>query len=188
MSLRLKIQLREAKNSILITECTGKHSGDNKGGWGIPNYDLSMVTKAQFEIYLPESTNPIILPVFPEFPVNVTDIAYEVLKSQLGLTTITSGTWKSGYRVFGTDAGGLAFEKYTETKTVFIKDAECCVDKLVASTANIPMNVFMKDEKKKAAAELVVLLKDAGFAKDRGDFAAAQTILKFINAQCRCCS
>ncbi len=188
MSLKLRIQFKEDKNSIVINECTGKYNGDNKGGWGSPNYTLAMVTKAQFEIYVPEATNPIIIPVYPNFPIDDTDVGYEVLKSQMGLDRIISGTWKIGYRVSGVDSSNLEFEKYTETRCVFTKDAECCVDKLVAGTANIPLNVFMKDEKKRSAVELSALLKDAIFAKDCGNFDGAQKILKFIGLQCRCCS
>lgn len=188
MSLKLKIKIKEEKNSIVINELTGKHRGDNKGGWGVPNYALGMVAKAQFEIYPPESTNPTIIPCFPDFPSDDDDLGYEVSKTQLGINEITSGVWKVGYRVSGIDHNNVGFEKYTETKAIFIKDAECCVDKLVASTANTPLKVFMKDEKKKIAVELSALLKDAAFAKKCSDFETAQTILKYINLQCRCCS
>ena len=188
MSLRLKISAKETKKAIVITECTGKYSGDNKGGWGLPNPDITQVTKAQFEIYRSEATTPQIISVFPDFPSNDTDVAYEVLISQLGLKSVTSGTWKIGYRVSGIDQNGLPYEKYTETKEVFFKDAECCVDKLVASTANVPVNVFMKDEKKKSAVELAALLEDAKRAAKCGTFDVAQNILKFINLQCGCCS
>ena len=188
MSLKLKIQVKESKNSIVINECTGRRSHDNEVGYGLPNYTLAMVTKAQFEIYKPEQIQPLIIPVYPNFPTDDTELGFEILKSQTQSDIIESGVWKVGYRVSGVDQHNLEFEKYTETKSVFIKDAECCVDKLVASTANIPMNVFMKDEKKRIAAELSILLKDAEFAKSCGNFDAAQKILKFINLQCRCCS
>jgi hypothetical protein len=187
MALRPRISVKESKNSIVINECTGKYSGDNNGGYGVPNALLSSVTKAQFEIYVPEATTPFVLPVFPDFPSDDTELGYEVLVSQLGLKTVTSGVWKIGYRVTGV-VGGLEYEKYTEAKEAFFKSAECCVDKLVASTANVPVNVFMKDEKKKLAAELSILLKFAKYNAKCGNFDGAQTNLKFINLQCGCCS
>ncbi len=187
MSLRLKISAKETRGAIVINECTGKYSGDNKGGYGSPNPDINQVTKAQFEVYQPEHLMPQIIPVFPDFPLNDPDLGYELLTSQLGLKRITSGVWKIGYRVTGM-FGGIEYEKYTEIKEVFYKDAECCVDKLVASTVNVPVNVFMKDEKKKSAAELFILLKDARFNAKCGNFDAAQNALKFISLQCGCCS
>lgn len=188
MTLRPKITGKETKNAIVINECTGKYSASNKGGWGIPNAELSKVTKAQFEVYVPEAITPQIISVFPDFPTDDTELGYELTVSQLGLKKVTSGTWKIGYRVFGVGANGVPYEKYTETKCVFLKDAECCIDKLKAKTVNVPINVFMKDEKKKSVVELEALYNDAVFAAGCGSFDVAQTILKFINLQCGCCS
>lgn len=187
-SLRLRIKVKETKSAIVVNECTGKYSGDNKGGWGNPNPELSGVAKAQFEIWMPKATAAVIISVFPEFPTDDTEFGYQVLTSQLGINKVTSGTWKVGYRVSGLDRAGLPYEKYAETKVVFFKDAECCVDKLMAKTANVPVNVFMKDEKKKSAAELSVLLENAKWLGECGDFVAAQNVLEYINLQCGCCS
>lgn len=187
MSLRLKISAKEDTGLIVINECTGKFNGGNTGGWGGTNQLLTEATSAQFEIYPPEITTPIIINVFPDFPTDDKGLGYEILAAQLSMTSIESGSWRIGYRVAGVDSDSLPFEKYAETNVVFTQTAECCVDKLIASTANVPVNIFMKDDKKKAAVELSALMQDALWAKKCGKFNAAQTILKFINLQCQCC-
>jgi hypothetical protein len=187
--LQIKISAKEEKNAVVIYECTGKYDGDNKGGYGIlNNITLANVTSAQFEIYKPNQTTPLIINVFPNFPSDDKEMGYELGIAILQATSIESGVWKFGYRIGGVDSKGRPFEKYTETKEVFIKSAECCVDKVRASTINIPASGKFKDERKKSAAELTALLSDAKWAKGCGKFAAAQDILTFINLQCECCN
>lgn len=186
MSLQNYISAKEDKDKIVVYECTGKYSGDNRTGWGKPNLELSMVNKAQFEVYPPQITTPVIVEIFPDFPTDNKEIGYELPVSLFSMTVVESGVWKIGMRVFGTDAKGVAFEKYTEMRFIFTNTAACCVDKLVASTINVPVNVFTRDDKKKAATELHAFMEDALWAKECNKFDAAQKILKYINLQCEC--
>jgi hypothetical protein len=185
-SLQLYISAKEDKDKIVVYECTGKYSGSNSGGWGKPNYELSMVTKAQFEVYPPQVTTPIIIQIFPEFPTDDKDIGYELPVSFFSMTKVESGTWKIGMRVFGTDSKAVAFERYTEMRFIFTKTAECCVDKLLSSTANVPVTVFTKDDKKKVASELHTILEKALWAKECNKYDVAQNLLKYITLQCEC--
>jgi hypothetical protein len=186
MSLQPNISAKESKDKIIVHDCTGIHAGDNRGGWGKPNYELSMVLTSQLEVYPPGVTTPFIVSVFPDLPTIDTDLGYELQVSLFGMTVVKSGVWKIGMRTTGRDIKDVPFEVYTERRFIFADAAKCCVDKLIASTANVPVNVLMKDEKKKAAAELSALLKDALWAKECGKFDAAQRILSFINLQCEC--
>ena len=184
MALQLKISVKEDKDCIVVQECTGKYSGTNKRGYNIPNVTVANVTAAQLEIYRPEQTTPQIINVFPDYPTDDTELGYEVLAAALGVSKIESGVWKIGYRVSGVDKDGKPFEKYTESKEVFLKTAQCCVDKAKASAASDWTN----KDKKKAASELEALMTDAEWAKCCGKFNAAQDILKYINLQCECCN
>jgi hypothetical protein len=183
-TFKLQVSVKEDKDCIVVYDCTGK----DETGWGIPNITLANVTSAQFEIYKPNTTSPLIIPVFPDFPTDDTTLGYELLTAKLQCAVIESGVWKIGYRIAGEDNNGRPFEKYAETKEVFIKSAQCCVDKLNATTINTPSTQMFKDEKKKAAAELNALMQQACWAKSCGKFEAAKDILKYINLQCECCN
>lgn len=187
MAIKNKISIKEFDNGILIQDCTGKYYSDNTGGWGAPNIKLSNVDKCIFEIYKPSSTTPVTINAFPDYPTDDTELKYEVLCAAIGETFVESGVWRVGMRISGTTDSGMPFEKYCETKEVFTSRAECCVDKLVARTANIPPNALTKDALAKSAAELSVLMMTVAWAKCKGHFNVAQTKLKYINLQCENC-
>lgn len=187
MSLQIKISAKEDKDIIVVYDCTGKYSYDNKYGWGKPNYELKIVASAQLEVYPPEVVTPILVTVFPDFPTDDTDLGYELTADLFSMQKIESGVWKIGMRVKGKDSKGANFEVYNENKFIFTEVAECCVDKLRSITANVPVTVFTKDDKRKKASELSTLLEDALWAKKCGKYDVAQKILKFINLQCQCC-
>jgi len=187
MATKTKIAIKEEENSLIIQECTGKTTSDNPYGWGHPNAKLSNVTSCVFEIYKPNATTPVIYNAFPDYPTDDTTLQYEVLTSAMGLNYMESGVWRVGMRTAGTLDNGMPFEYYCETKEVFIKHAECCVDKLRARTANIPPNALTKDLRMKSAAELSALITTVKWAKKKGDFNVAQTKLSFINLQCQNC-
>lgn len=183
----LKISAKETKDGLVIYDCTGKYSHDNKGGWELPNSSLAGVTLAQFEIYPPKAITPIIIPVFPDFPTTDKDLGYEILLTQLAMKSITSGVWKIGYRVKGNDQANVGYEQYVEKQFVFIKSAQCCVDTLTAHTTNTPLTDFMRDDKRRAAVELSALMRFAERAACCFNYNAAQTMLEYINLQCECC-
>lgn len=182
MSIQLHISAKETKTAIVIYDCTG----NGKYGWSNQTVDIKTVTLSQFEIYPPQTKDPIIIPCFPDFPNIDENLGFEIPVSSLGMASLESGVWKIGFRVIG-NSKGVPYEYYNESKFIFTESAECCVDKLRSSTANVPVNVFMKDEKKRSSVELTILLQDALWAKECGKYDAAQTILKFINLQCECC-
>ena len=185
MSLLPKIYAKESKDYVVVYDTTGKYSGNNQGGYGGPNVNISDVTEAYVEVYTPQSETPVIVPVYPSFPELDEEIGYDIPVSLFSMTEVESGVWKIGYRLKGKDSKGVSFEKYNECKFIFTNSAECCVDKLVASTVNTPL--VMKDERKKAADELVIILRTALWAKERQMYDAAQTQLKFITLHCNCC-
>lgn len=186
MTTKLSISAKEDKDKLVITECTGKYKGDNKHGWGLPNTTLSSVTHAQFEIYPPTQTSATIINISPDFPTDDTDLGYEIPATTFGMTTLESGVWKIGYRVNGI-INSIPYEYYTERRFIFTQQAQCCVDKLMGITVNVPVQTFLKDDKKKAATELYLLMTDALWAKQCNNFDAAQKILKYINLQCQNC-
>lgn len=187
MSLIVKISAIEEKDRIVLYECTGKYSGDNKGGWGKPNVELTHVQFAQLEVYPPNVTVPIIVPVFPNLPTDDTDLGYELPIDLFSMKKVESGVWKFVLKVKGVDSKAVPFEKSGEVKEVFTKSAECCVDIMRRKTLNAYVNASTKDEKREAARELSVILDDALFAKCCGNYDVAQRLLKFINLQCECC-
>lgn len=183
----IKISAKETNDGLVIQECTGRYNYENKGGWELPNASLAGVTSAQFEIYPPRVTVPIIISVFPDYPTIDKNMGYEILLAQLSMTSIISGTWKIGYRVKGLDQMGVGYEEYVEIQCVFLKSAKCCIDKLNAKTINVPVVAFMRDDKRRASVELSALMRSAEWAKKCNNYTAAQTILEFINLQCQCC-
>lgn len=187
MSLQIKISAKEDNKMIVVYDCTGKYSYDNKYGWGKPNLELKMVTSAQLEVYPPEVTTPILVTVFPDFPTDDTKLGYELPANLFSMDVIESGVWKIGMRLKGLDSKSVAFEKYSESRFIFTEAAECCVDKLIAITANVLVTVFTKDDKRKKASELSTLLQSALWAKECSKYDVAQKTLKFINSQCQCC-
>lgn len=50
MSLNLKFNVLEETNSLILIDCTGDYSNENKGGWGGPNPKRSDVTSSVMEI------------------------------------------------------------------------------------------------------------------------------------------
>lgn len=172
---------------IVVYECTGKYTFNNKSGWGAPNVELNTATSSTLEIYIPYATTPIIINEFPALPTDDDTIGIEINASVLGMTTITSGVYKIGYRVKGT-FNSVDYEYYTERKFIFTKQAECCVDIVITNTINTPISERLRNDYKKMATELSVLLKDALWAKEHGNFDAAQTLLGYLNLQCtNCC-
>lgn len=185
MSLLPKIYAKESNDYVVVYDKTGKYSGSNQGGFGSPNVDISNVMEAYVEVYTPQNDIPVIISVYSGFPTLDKDLGYELPISLFSMTEVESGVWKIGYRLKGKDSKGVSFEKYNECKFIFTKSAECCVDKIVASTVNIPL--IMKDERRKASDELAMTLRRALWAKERDMYDAAQTHLKFITLQCNCC-
>ena len=188
MSLIIKISAIEESDKVVVYDCTGKYSADNRGGWGKPNVELSMVQSAQIEVYPPNVSTPIIVPVFPDLPTDETDLGYELPIDLFSMKTVESGVWKFVLRVKGVDSKSVPFEHFGDVREIFTKSAECCVDKLMRKTISSCGNVFMKDEERKSVSELRNILDIALYSKDKcGNYDAAQRLLKFINLQCECC-
>ena len=65
----LKINIDADKCSLYVFETTGKYLAScNKGGWGHPNAKTADVIKAEMHVYLPKSTVPVVINVYPDFP------------------------------------------------------------------------------------------------------------------------
>jgi hypothetical protein len=190
-ALLLKINAVEEGKTILFSECTGLYSDANKTGYGTQTVDISWVTAAQVEITPPARSNPpsiqlpYIVNVFPDFP-SVDSIPYEILDGQVGVAGkgITSGKWKIGYRVSGKTPAGIPFSYYTYSDFVFTNKAQCCIDNVTRSTANVPTTVSLKDDQKRITAEIVMAFDFAIWAKECKKFDVADKHLRFINDHC----
>jgi len=79
MAVELKIKVEENCDSLYLYDVTGKYDKKcNTTGWGRPNEIISNAESAEFQIYPPNSEAPIILDVYPDFPVDEM-VGYEVL-------------------------------------------------------------------------------------------------------------
>lgn len=178
-----KVSVKELADSFVVYDCTGKYSSSNQGGLGINNPEISTVESAKFEITPPGAVAPIVINVFPDFP-RLDDTGYEIDKLMVG--PMVSGKWKIKYTISGTDT--TPYSVYTEKTFVLSKTAECCVEKFLNATANVPVSMIATNAGRQKALELSVLLENALWAKECGQYDNAHDTLTYIQLQCKCAS
>ncbi len=182
MSLRLSISATEEKNSFIVHDCTGKYSGKNQGGFGIPNIRVQDIETSTLEIETPKKVLiPITIPA-GDFP-NEEGIGYEILPYMISMTEIESGEYNLKLVITGTDKSGKKFTKTAVTKVVFTRTVSCCVDKMISrniGTENV--------DKKKEMLELNNLINSMNEAIRCENYTAANKAINYLKEKCACCN
>lgn len=186
MSLSLNISASEEKNSLIIYDCTGNYSVDNKTGYGVPNLKIEDVMDAFFEIKGPNwqpGQDPIKITVYPDLP-NKEGLGYEVLPSALGNPTeIESGKYEIKYTVIFKDKKGTQITKTAFYTIVCIKSVTCCIDKRMKEVNRFGAN----DPKQQKIIELSNLLESVCYQIECGNFGTANQDIEYLKSQCKCC-
>lgn len=182
MSLRLGIAAIEQKDSFIVTNCTGKYSGNNQGGFGIPNIQIDNIETSTIEIKTPKGdVFSLIIPV-GDFP-NEEGIGYEILPYMIGMQEIESGEYNLKLVITGTDKKGKKFNKFAVFKVIFTKSVTCCVDKMLSKnigTENL--------EKKKEMVELNNLINSMHESIRCEKYSISTKIIDLLKERCSCCN
>ena len=183
MSLDIKIKTEELESSFVVFDCTGKYSGDNKGGYGIPNYKSEDIDSYFLHVTPPGyEGDPYKIELTDDLP-NSEGLGVEILPSQVGQASnsTTSGKWKFKAEVtFNLKQGGQRTLTAYHV-TVFTKKVACCVDEAVSKSLD-SNDKSVKD----AANEMSVLFDGAVFSACKGWYDNADKILRFLSEQCKC--
>lgn len=183
MSLQIKISAEETEISILVYDCTGHFSGENKDGYSGQNPQMSDIISSTLFIQGPSDTEeyPHEVDVSGGIP-NREDIPFEVFPSMIGQTEIESGQYKFKlvHEVNVKNAGVTNVTGYFTD--VFIKNISCCISKygpsLDSSTPNNP--------KQKLINELSLLLRGVKEQIQAGFYDKANTTIDYMKLQCKC--
>lgn len=185
MSNQLKISLEEKTNSFVIFECTGNYSGDNKGGYGPPNYKTSDIQESYLEIQPPSVTTdyPYKIITTGDLP-NDESIGLEIQPSEVGQKKdeMESGLWKFKFTVVFLLKSGSTVTKTAYLSEVLTKSLECCISE---HTGKLDKNAF-KDPKQRAAIELSTLFQDVLYQIDTGRYDHANETIEYLKSQCQC--
>jgi hypothetical protein len=180
MSLQLKISAIEENKSFVVTDCTGKYSSSNQGGFGAPNIQTSDIETSILFITTPDKTE-FQINVYPDFP-NKDGIAYEILPYMLNMQEIESGEYNLKLVITGTDKKGVKFTKTAYHTQFMTKTVSCCIDKIISK------NIGTTDKlKKQEMIELNDLLKSLEYSIDCGRMNRATKIVDLLKETCSCC-
>lgn len=176
-----KIRIEENKDSIYLFDMTGKFAEKcNKEGWGTPNQLLNTATAAEFQIYPPKATAPIIVNVFPDFPTDL-NMGYELVPQDLGRTKFESGLWRFDFfvRIFNSLGETLLPVSCT---MLFTKDVKCCIDK-----SSIEVNIDNYESKEVAESNALQHLFSAAVdAACLGKVKEVEKIIDHLYSKCKC--
>ena len=184
----VKFKVHEAcdNKSIIFTDITGIYSTLHPGGWGLPNFDLTLVLDVEIIVKLPDGTTHV-LPmsvVAPTLP-NQTNGNFNIHMGLLGGTlgnTVMQGVYEFEYRILindGTAGGFLISVRHYGLMSSVIK---CCVHKMLA-------NLDMCDdcpcgEDKSNALEAYTLYKAMLYAYSCGSVTKANKMAAQVNKLC----
>lgn len=184
----MKISVTETLEAIIFEDCTGTYSGDNKGGYGIPNLDLANMTDSYIEVQSPSSTEkyPFKIQTFPNYPAKDA-FAYEILPYMIGQSNneFESGEWKFRQTVVFTAKNGKVDTKTALVTQILTKAVECCIYK--ATQGKLTDGEIFTDPKKKLVIELSNLLQSALRNKNCGNTEEAKKTIDYLKAHCNCC-
>jgi hypothetical protein len=190
MSLVPRIKAKEESNSWDVTDITGLYSYENLGGYGVQNLRpqwLDTVTLVVEHIRTGKKSLPLDVSgnmgkdggKFQVMPWDI-DSSWKVLPV---------GKYKFTYSITGTVPGsGNKKSAETSVVSVAIKQAECCLDKLVGKTLNIDFSSLFKDELSRKVALLSTLMrrtKDA-LKPECSNLDAADRMVYYIDINCDC--
>lgn len=178
----LQLVVEADKGALYVFDKTGKYKKKvNEGGWGIPNFQVSDITKAELTVYPPESEEPIVIDVYPHLP-NDEGVGFEILAQEFGLDQIKSGVWKSELRLYHSP-GQPNEEVLCVTSYDFFDDViKCCIE----SKKKTVDETDPSSKESRHIVELETLLWNANNAACKGDIEKAQRLAKLIELQCKC--
>ena len=177
MSVALKISVRENCDSLYLYDRTGKYDPKcNPGGWCAPNEDVSEATAAEWHIYPPGSSDPIIIDCYPSFP-NKDNTGLEVLPEDIGAEKFISGMWRFDYHV---RINGVLHS--VSCQKLLKEDVLCCLraSKIEADTSNF------ESKEVKESNQHFLLLDSAKANAKFGKTKEAQKIIDFLYLRCKC--
>lgn len=179
-----KIKVEEQDRSMLVYDCTGKYSPDNKGGFSGPNPTIERVKSAYLHICPPGQAEYIHKLDVSAFLPNKDGIPMEVYPSQVGQSgpSFESGKYKFKYEITVSPQSGPDQTTNAYFTSVFTSQVECCVDEQAPS---IDINK-MKDPRQQKIVELSNLLESTMVLIDNGDYDKADKNIKYIKSYCNC--
>lgn len=183
MGLQIKIKsYEETKKEFFISDCTGSYSGDNKTGFGGPNESSAKILSSTLEIQGPNDEDYAhVIDVTGALP-NKDNLPVEIIPSQVGQEGfIESGQYKFKLTHIFSGKNDREVKKTGYGSNVFIKDIECCVDKLAFD----PFKKF-DDLKQKKILELKSLYQGVLCQIESGHYDTANTTIDYLKAQCKC--
>lgn len=183
MSLRLSISATEQKNSFIVSNCTGKYSANNQGGFGIPNIRVKDIETSTLEITTPKNEVKTISIPAGDFPNEDSDLGYEVLPYMISMNEIESGEYKLKLVITGTDKGGVKFTKTAVNKVIFTRTVSCCVDKMISKNIGTE-----NQEKKKEMNELNYLINSMNESIRCNNYSVAKKTIDYLKEKCSCCN
>lgn len=185
MSLEINISAEEQEDSILVFDCTGSFSGDNKGGYSGSNPQISDIILSTLFIQTPNDTKeyPWEIDVTGGLP-NKTEIGFEVFPNMMGQTEVDSGQYRFKLVHDIQLKNGTVIKEIGYFTDVFIKNISCCIDK---NSPNVDQNIST-DPRQKLTIELNLLLGGVIAMIDRGFYEKANTTIDYLKLQCKCSS
>lgn len=177
MAVELKISVEENCDSLYLYDRTGKYKENcNETGWCYPNEDPSKATSAEFHIYPPGETTPIVIDVYPSLP-TAKGYGYEVLPADLGMEKFESGIWRFDYHV---RVNGVL--KSASCSKLLVNDVRCCLgsNKLEVSVDNFESEEVVKSN------NLFNLFVSAQKNACLGKVDEAQKIIDYLYKACKC--
>lgn len=184
----MKISVTETLEALFLQDCTGLFSGENKGGYGIPNERLEDMTDSYIDVQPPSATTkyPFRINTFKDGYPAKDAFGYEILPYMVGSTNneFESGEWKFKQTVVFTK-GTKVTTKTAYLSEILIKSIECCVDK--ATKGKLQGGDIFSDPKKKLVIELSNLLEDSLRNKKCGQTESAKKTIDLLKEHCNCC-
>lgn len=184
MGLQVNIKAEEKENAFVVFDCTGRYSGDNKGGFGGANPHINSVVESVLFVQGPSDTEeyPHRIDAIGALP-NKEGIGFEILPVMIGQTDgIESGQYKLKQEYKIELANGVIITKTGYFTDVFIKNIACCVDKKVDTLGENILN----DPKQKIIAEMGLLLKGVERQIANGYYDRANQTIDYMKLQCKC--
>ena len=180
MAVELKISIEENCDSIYVYECTGKYDKKcNDTGWGHPNdWTVLDATSAELHIYPPKSDDPIILDVYPDFPLD-DKAGYEILPEDVGMEKFKSGIWRIDYQVVVDNGQMLLF---TSCTTILKEDLACCLN---GKALELTVDNFESKEVVSSNNHLA-LFESALDNASLGNIKETEKIIDYLYNKCNC--
>lgn len=177
MAVELKIGIEENCDSLFVFDQTGSYDLKcNKTGWGSPNQKVTDATGAVLRIYPPNTEDPIIIDVYPDFP-NNSMVGYEILPEDLGMEKFVSGIWRFDY-VVTTNAGDLIIACYKQ----FVEDIKCCLEgkRISVDTSNFESKEVIQSN------NMFALFESSKANACEGKIAESEKIMSLLYNKCNC--